>query len=58
MNEEAIEEAYAPMSVTMTLEDEIDISRGDMIVRPNNQPSVGQDLEVMVCGDESKITAK
>ncbi len=49
LNGEQIEEAYAPMSVTMTLEDEIDISRGDMIVRRNNQPNVDQDLEVMVC---------
>lgn len=49
LNGEQISEAYAPMSVTMTLEDEIDISRGDMIVRPNNQPKSGQDLEVMVC---------
>lgn len=49
LNGEPIEEAYAPMSVTMTLEDEIDISRGDMIVRPNNQPKVDQDLDVMVC---------
>lgn len=37
------------MSVTMTLEDELDISRGDMLVRPNNVPNVGQDLDVMVC---------
>lgn len=44
-----IEEAFAPMSVTMTLEDEIDISRGDMIVRPNNVPHVEQDLDVMLC---------
>ena len=44
-----IEEAFAPMSVTLTLEDEIDISRGDMIVRENNQPDVTQDVEVMVC---------
>ncbi|WP_268035261.1 sulfate adenylyltransferase subunit CysN [Algoriphagus sp. PAP.12] len=49
LNGEQISEAYAPMSVTMTLEDEIDISRGDMIVRPNNQPEVEQDLDVMVC---------
>jgi len=46
---EKIEEAFSPMSVTMTLEDEIDISRGDMIVRPNNKPDVTQDLELMVC---------
>ncbi|GAB3017087.1 GTP-binding protein [uncultured Cyclobacterium sp.] len=44
-----IEEAFSPMSVTMTLEDELDISRGDMLVRPNNVPNVGQDLDVMVC---------
>jgi len=49
LNGTPIEEAFSPMSVTMTLEDEIDISRGDMIVRPNNQPEVTQDLEVMVC---------
>ena len=44
-----IEEAFSPMSVTMTLEDELDISRGDMLVRPNNVPTVSQDLNVMVC---------
>ena len=37
------------MSVCMTLEDEIDISRGDMIVRENNSPNVKQDLDLMVC---------
>ncbi len=42
-------EAFPPMSVTLLLEDEIDISRGDMIVRKNNSPEVRQDLEVMVC---------
>lgn len=49
-----LEEAFAPMSVTMTLNDEIDISRGDMIVRENNQPEVGQDIEAMVCWMNSK----
>lgn len=44
-----IDEAFSPMSVTMTLEDEIDISRGDMIVRENNQPTVSQDLDAMIC---------
>ncbi len=48
LNGEHIAEAFAPMSVTMTLEDEIDNSRGDMIVRENNVPEVGQDLEVLV----------
>jgi sulfate adenylyltransferase subunit 1 len=37
------------MSVTINLEDEIDISRGDMLVKPNNQPQVGQDIDLMVC---------
>jgi sulfate adenylyltransferase subunit 1 len=44
-----VEEAFAPMSVTITLEDDIDISRGDMIVRSNNQPETKQDIEVMLC---------
>ena len=48
LNGEQISEAFAPMSVTMTLEDEIDNSRGDMIVRENNVPDIGQDLEVLV----------
>jgi sulfate adenylyltransferase subunit 1 len=49
-----VEEAFAPMSVTITLEDDIDISRGDMIVRENNVPEVGQDIDVMVCWLNSK----
>ncbi len=44
-----LKEAFAPMSVTLRLEDDIDISRGDMIVRPNNQPESTQDLDVMLC---------
>ncbi len=44
-----LEEAFHPMSVTMTLEDEIDVSRGDMLVKPNNQPKVEQDLDAMLC---------
>ena len=47
--EEEIDEAYAPMSVSITLEDDIDISRGDMIVRTKNKPESSQDLEVMLC---------
>jgi sulfate adenylyltransferase subunit 1 len=45
----AVKEAFAPMSVSMTLEDDIDVSRGDMIARPNNQPSVTQEVELMLC---------
>ena len=44
-----VEEAFAPMSVSLTLEDDIDVSRGDMIVRKNNQPEPTQDLDVMMC---------
>ena len=42
-------DAIPPESVTILLEDDIDISRGDMIVRPDNQPEVTQDLYVMIC---------
>lgn len=44
-----LEVAYPPMSVTLTLEDDIDIGRGDMISRVNNQPEMLQDVEVMLC---------
>jgi len=44
-----IPEAYPPMSVTVMLENELDLSRGDMIVRENNQPVVEQEVELMVC---------
>lgn len=43
------EEAFAPMSATITLEDEIDMSRGDMLVKANNQPEPTQDIDAMVC---------
>uniref|UniRef100_UPI003A8E7C2C sulfate adenylyltransferase subunit 1 n=1 Tax=Gelidibacter japonicus TaxID=1962232 RepID=UPI003A8E7C2C len=43
------EEAFQPMSVSITLEDDIDISRGDMICKVDNQPKIGQDIEVMIC---------
>ena len=41
--------AFSPMSVTIGLADDLDISRGDMICRPNNQPAVAQDIDAMVC---------
>ena len=44
-----LEEAFPPMSVTITLEDDIDISRGDMLVRRENRPEAQQDLDVMLC---------
>ena len=44
-----LQEAFPPMSVTLLLEDDIDISRGDMIVKENNSPEVSQDIEAMIC---------
>jgi len=44
-----VSEAFAPMAVAVTLADDIDVSRGDMICRTHNQPHVGQDIEAMVC---------
>ena len=44
-----VAEAFAPMAVTIRLDDELDVSRGDMIVRPNNRPIVSQDIDAMVC---------
>lgn len=48
VGEKTVDEAFSPMSVTMTLEDEIDISRGDMLVRENNSPEIQQNLELLV----------
>jgi sulfate adenylyltransferase subunit 1 len=47
--EDSVDEAFSPMSVTMTLDTDIDVSRGDMIVRENNVPTVSQELDIMVC---------
>ena len=44
-----LEEAFPPMAVSILLEDDLDISRGDMIVRENNQPISTQDLDIMIC---------
>ena len=44
-----LDEAFPPMSVSITLEDEIDISRGDMIAKPNNQPHSSQEVDMMIC---------
>lgn len=43
-----VEEAFTPMSVTVVLEDEVDVSRGDMLVRPGNIPKTEQNFEAMV----------
>jgi sulfate adenylyltransferase large subunit len=44
-----IEEAFPPMSVTVRLEDDVDVSRGDMIARPQNAPRPSQDIDAMIC---------
>lgn len=44
-----LEEAFPPMAVSITLEDDIDTTRGDMIAKPDNQPKVGQDIDLMIC---------
>jgi sulfate adenylyltransferase subunit 1 len=46
---EQLPEAFAPLSVTIQLEDDIDISRGDMLVREGNVPKQSQDIEAMIC---------
>jgi bifunctional enzyme CysN/CysC len=45
----AVDQAFPPMAVTMLLEDDLDISRGDMICRPSNQPTGNRSFEAMVC---------
>jgi bifunctional enzyme CysN/CysC len=44
-----LEEAYPPLSVTVRLEDDIDVSRGDMVCRPHNQPTETRAIDAMVC---------
>jgi bifunctional enzyme CysN/CysC len=55
-----VSEAFPPMSVTLVLGDDIDISRGDMICRPHNQPAVTQDVDAMVCwmSETRKLSAR
>ena len=51
-------EAFPPMSVTLLLDDDVDISRGDMICRPNNRPQVAQDIEAHGLLDERGTAAR
>ncbi|NND64116.1 MAG: GTP-binding protein [Flavobacteriaceae bacterium] len=56
-----LEEAYAPMSVSISLEDDIDVSRGDMIVKTNNKPTPTQEFDAMLCwlhNDSARPRAK
>jgi sulfate adenylyltransferase subunit 1 len=50
-----VEEAFAPQSVVLQLEDDIDISRGDLIAKSDHQPRVEQELEVLLCWMDSKL---
>jgi bifunctional enzyme CysN/CysC len=54
----ALDEAFAPMAVTVTLEDHLDVSRGDMICRVGNRPTTGQDIDAMICwmSDRTSMT--
>ena len=54
-----VDEAFPPASVTILLADDLDISRGDLLCRPHNQPHVGQDIDAMVCwfSERAPLTA-
>ncbi|MGG7036235.1 MAG: sulfate adenylyltransferase subunit 1 [Flavobacterium sp.] len=59
--ENQLEEAFAPSSVTVLLEDDIDVSRGDMIVKKNNQPKCEQEFDAMICwlnNNPARLNAK
>ncbi|MCD4834637.1 MAG: GTP-binding protein [Bacteroidales bacterium] len=49
-----VEEAFAPQSVALSLEDDIDISRGNLIIKDNGLPKSGQDIEMMICWFDEK----
>ncbi|HVV09534.1 adenylyl-sulfate kinase [Amycolatopsis sp.] len=53
-----LEQAFAPQAVTVELEDELDIARGDLLCRPGNRPHTGQDLDAMLCwfADQSSLS--
>jgi len=51
-----IDEAFAPMSVAITLAEDLDVSRGDMLCRAHNQPRVGQDIDAMICWLSDAVT--
>jgi sulfate adenylyltransferase subunit 1 len=57
-HETDLEEAFYPHSCAITLEDDIDISRGDMLVKPNNKPQVSQEIDAMICWFSEKRTLK
>ncbi|MFD3595064.1 adenylyl-sulfate kinase [Nocardia sp. NPDC058640] len=44
-----VDEAFTGMAVSLTLEDDIDVGRGDLLARPGNRPHIGTELDAMVC---------
>lgn len=54
LNNEDTDEAFAQQSVILQLEDDIDISRGDVIVKKENKPVVAQELQVLLCWMDNK----
>ncbi|HVY97319.1 MAG TPA: adenylyl-sulfate kinase [Solirubrobacterales bacterium] len=54
----AVDQAFPPMAVTLLLEDELDVSRGDMICRPTNQPTASRRFEAMVCWFDETSTLR
>lgn len=49
VNQKQVEEAFAPQSIVLHLEDDVDVSRGDLIVKSDDLPKIEQELEVLVC---------
>ncbi len=49
LGDKRLEEAFAPMSITITLSNDIDISRGNMLVKPNNHPQKTKEFDAMLC---------
>lgn len=60
LGDKRVHEAFPPMNISLTLKDDIDISRGDMLVRPNNQADVTQEIDCMICwfGEQRLNVAK
>lgn len=54
LGEEELEKAFPPLSVVMTLTDDIDLSRGDMLVRKNNQPEIINEIDAKICWLDSR----
>ncbi|PWT72694.1 MAG: sulfate adenylyltransferase [Bacteroidetes bacterium] len=58
LGEKEVDEAFATQSVVLQLEDDVDVSRGDLIVKNENKPNLGQEIEVMLCWMDTKPLKK